>query len=324
MTNEENVKLNREMFPNVLGQTKVLNKARFLIKEQNHSGFFSPTLLSGSFGSGKNVVANSIASHLKCKNNKDEIKPAIEVNCSSISSITQFFDELVIPNIIGNEVTVIMDEIHSLQSVPKLLDALLTIWNTDNAINTYTFAGQTYDFDLSRISFICMTSEAHLLPEALRSRMEVVQMEALKIHELAQIAAKKLKNVKVSHDLLLDIASHGRKNGRESYRLGKLISQYVAQNGLQELHFDHWYEIKNQLGIRKDGLSNGEFRVLNYLKEHGDSTLSKISSALNLTASATRLGNEAYLLANNYIEILQPKGRRLTIKAHKYLEEVKD
>lgn len=315
--------INNKMFPGVVGQNKVLDRARFFIHEQNRSGYFAPLLITGGFGGGKNTIAKAISAQLK--NNKGEIKPAIEINCSSISSLSQFFDDVVLPYLAGSEgITLILDEIHSINNVSKLLDALLTIWNTDNNVNNYMYGGQSYIFDLNKISFICMTTDCHLLPQALRSRMEILQLEELNLDDLSLIIKKQIKDIDIDYNVLKNIASYGRGNGRESFKLGRIINHFSVHNNIKSFTSNDWEKLKNQLSIRKDGINNIEYRIMKFLNNYGDSTLTKLASALNLNASATRLGFESYILANGYIEILSPRGRRLTLKGKEYLKEVKD
>lgn len=312
----------QERFPGVWGQERILKRLSFLLDIQNNSGFLPPILITGQLGAGKNILGNALCRNLLGPE-KNHPKKAILINCSTFENLNDFFDNLILPHVIDREVSIILDEIHCLHGT-NIIDALLSIWNSDEYINYYTYNNIIYSFDLRRISWIALTSEPHLLPKTLKSRMEIMELEELKLNDLARIVNKKLKDFEIENqDLLLDIASYGRKNGREAFRLGQMISEFLKNSNKNRLTYDDWRYVKNQLGILPDGISTMELRIMNYLKQNGPSTLTKLSSALQLTSNATRQGFEGYLLANNYLEII-PKGRQLTYKGAKYLEEVQE
>lgn len=321
------MELNKEdyssKFPNIFGQKSVLKKISFLLENHYNSGYFPPILISGQLGAGKTILGKAICKNLYSIGNKESPKSTILVNCSTLQSLDDFFDQLVIPNLIDSNKAIIMDEFHSL-SKTKVIDALLSIWDSEGYINEYTYGGQTYLFDSRKLSWICLTSEPHLLPDTLLSRMEILELEELKINDLALIISKKLKDIKYDKDLLLEIATYGRNNGRICYRLGEKIRQFLDSNNEKEFRIEHWEYIKQQLGLRPDGITNLELRLMNCLKNYGNCSLTKLSAALQLTCDATRRSSEKYLLANNYLSVLPQKGRSLTPKGIKYLEMVKE
>lgn len=323
MEEKEESKSLHKLFPGVIGQTQNLKKLSFLAEIQNNSGYLSPILISGQLGSGKNCLATAFCRNLINFDTKEKPKFTFEVNCPSIESLDDFFQSIVIPRVINNQVAVILDEFHCLQK-SKIIDCLLGIWNTENYINQYTYNNQLYNFDSRMVSWICLSSEPHVFPKTLISRMETVELEELKIDELAQIVGKKLKHIHYSPELLLKVASYGRNNGRVCYTLGEKISQYLNSNKKKYLSEEDWIYVKSHLGLRKNGIQNIEYRVMQYLKKNGNASLSKLSSALQLTSDSCRKGFETFLLGNGYIEILPQKGRRLTKLGQEYMDEVKE
>ncbi len=253
-------------------------------------------------------------------------KKAIEINCSSIKTADQFFTEIVDVYIVDKDVTIILDEIHAWEGT-DLIDVFLSIWNTKQGnVNKYLHNGTEYVFDIGRISWIALTSEPNKLPETILSRLEVFQLEELSLEDLSRIVWKNLNDIKVEDEnLLREVASVSRKNGRESYKLATNIYNHLKKNNKSVFKHEDWNEIKKQLGIRPNGINNIEYRVLQYLSKHNNGvSLSKLSSALQLTSEATRVGFERYLLGNDYLEVVNAKGRLLTPKGRQYLEDVKE
>ncbi len=315
-----------KMFPNVVGQKSLLNKLKFFIDIQNVDGVLPPILITGQRGAGKNTLGEAIVKKLYPVHDKTKSKMAIELNCSSIKTADQFFKEIVDIYLVDKDITVILDEIHAWDGT-DLIDVFLSIWNTkQNPISKYLHGGTDYTFDLSRISWIALTSEPNKLPETIISRLEVFQLEELSLDDLAKIIQKRLDGIKIeNYELIKEVASVTRKNGRESYKLGSNIYNHLKKNDKNTFGYEDWKEIKGQLGIRKYGINNIEYRILSYLKDKKDgASLSKLSSALQLTSDACRLGFERYLLGNDFLEVVNAKGRILSKKGRDYLEEVKE
>ena len=311
------------MFPSVVGQRGLLNKLKFFIDIQNNSGEFPPILITGQRGGGKNILSQAIIRLLLPKNDKSKSKSALEINCSSIKTVNQFFTEIVDVYLVDKEVSVILDEAHAWEGT-DLIDAFLSIWNTKRDLpNTYLYNGINYDF--SKVSWIVLTSEPNKLPETILSRLEIFQLEELSLDDLSKIVLKNLNDIKVeSEDLLKDVASTCRKNGRESYKLAVNIYNFLKKNNKPTFEHKDWHEIKSQLGIRPLGVNNIEYRILSYLKDKPNGvSLSKLSSALQLTSESCRLGFERHLLGTDMIEVINAKGRVLSIKGRQYLDTVK-
>ena len=314
------------MFPTVVGQKSLLTKLKFFIDIQHDTGVLPPILITGQRGGGKNTLADAIIKNLYSLKDKSKSKRAIEFNCSAIKTADQFFQEIVDIYLVNTDITIILDEIHSWDGT-DLIDIFLSIWNTkEGTINHYIHNGIDYVFDLSRISWICLTSEPNKIPETLITRLEVFQLEELSLNDLAKIIQKRLHGINIqSEELLKEVASVTRGNGRESYKLASNIYNHLKKNHQNEFTEKDWFDIKGQLGIRKHGINNIEYRILKYLYDkHDGVSLSKLSSALQLTSDSCRLGFERHLLGNDFIEVVAPKGRLLTLKGRKYLEEVKE
>ena len=179
-----------QMFPSVVGQKTLLNKLKFFLDIQNVTGILPPILITGQRGGGKNTLGNAIIRNLYSLKDKTKHKTAIEINCSSIKTANQFFEEIVDVYLVDKDVTLILDEIHAWEGT-DLIDVFLSIWNTKNGqVNQYIHNGNTYIMDLRRISWIALTSEANKLPETIISRLEVFQLEELSLDDLSRIVLK--------------------------------------------------------------------------------------------------------------------------------------
>lgn len=314
------------MFPSVVGQKTLLNKLKFFLDIQNVTGILPPILITGQRGGGKNTLGNAIIRNLYSLKDKTKHKTAIEINCSSIKTANQFFEEIVDVYLVDKDVTLILDEIHAWEGT-DLIDVFLSIWNTKNGqVNQYIHNGNTYIMDLRRISWIALTSEANKLPETIISRLEVFQLEELSLDDLSRIVLKNLNEIKVTNnELIKEVASTCRRNGRESYKLANNIYSHLKKNKKDTFDYEDWHEIRKSLNIRPLGVNNIEYRILTYLSKHNNGvSLSKLSSALQMTSDATRLGFERYLLGNDFLEVVNAKGRILTKKGRDYLTEVKE
>ena len=147
-------------FSHLIGQENVKKKLNFYLKAY-HATSICPFLnLVGAKGLGKTLFAKEFAKNLK---NKDGAKrPFLELNCSTIKNNEQFFEQIFIPLIMNNEITILFDEAHAL---PKdLTMAFLTIFNTEKT-NTkeFTYEDQTFTFDFSKQTFIFATTESDKL-----------------------------------------------------------------------------------------------------------------------------------------------------------------
>jgi len=308
-------------YPNIVGQTSVLNKLDFFVEIQNKTGFFPFVLFAGQRGSGKNTLSVDLSNQLKNPENS-KIKPCFEINSATIEKIDDFYAVLDSYVVNKNHVTLIFDEFHAISKVDGLIDIFLSIFNTNNQINKISRNGLDYSIDKNKISFICMTSEPQMLPETLLSRMEIIQLEQLSLNELSAIIKKNLKEISAPEEVLNSVASVSRNNGRESFKLAENIYKHLKNKNKNTLLEEDWNEIKQKLGIRKHGINNIEFNILKFLNANPNGvSLSRLSSAMQLTADSCRLNFERFLLGNDFIEISAGKGRQLTHKGKQYINQ---
>jgi DNA polymerase III gamma/tau subunit len=134
-------------YKNLVGQNEVKKQLTFYSEAQNKTGVAPFLMLSGAKGLGKTEFAKRYASSLK---NKDGTTRAfLEINCSTIKNANSFFEQIFLPIVMHNEITILFDEAHML---PKdLVNAFLTIFNTEKGTyKEFHHAEQIFQFDFKK------------------------------------------------------------------------------------------------------------------------------------------------------------------------------
>ena len=137
---------NKKFMPEIIGQKLAKKKLEFLAKGHAATGIMPHLMFVGMKGAGKTFIAEALKHHMKSKDDpsKDR-KDFMTINCSTIKSLPQFANSLLIPHIHGKEITVLFDEASEL---PKDVEmALLTILNVTEQ-NTTQFSYEDYDMNL--------------------------------------------------------------------------------------------------------------------------------------------------------------------------------
>ena len=114
-------------FENLFGQANVKKRLKFYLEAFEATSLCPFLAFIGAKGLGKTEFARQFAKELK--NTDGSKRPFLELNCSTIKNVEQFFEQIFIPIIMDNELTVLFDEAHEL---PKdLTNAFLTVFNTE-------------------------------------------------------------------------------------------------------------------------------------------------------------------------------------------------
>ena len=151
---------------------------------------------------GQDNVKKKLNFYIKAKNlhNKDGGKrPFIELNCSTIKNNRQFFEQIFIPLVMNNEITILFDEAHAL---PKdLTMAFLTIFNTEKTSKKeFIFEEQTFEFDFTKQTFIFATTESDKLFPPLKDRLSTVDFEPYSKENLGEIIKLNCDGINFSDD----------------------------------------------------------------------------------------------------------------------------
>ena len=231
-----------------------------------------------------------------------------------------FFDGVVLPYVDGKDVTILFDEASELPR--DLTMALLTITNP-NPENMTQFAYEDFvvNFNFRRQTFVFATTEGQSIFHALMDRMERVDLEDYSLEELGQILICGMEGYDVDADALLKISEVLRGNARAGQKMAIKMKSYMDAKNLTHFQMKDWYEMCKRLAIQPLGLLSKELELLRLLKRKKSTRLMELTAILQLSRGAIQRDYELYLMKQGLIEI-NPDGRSLTTKGHKYLEKM--
>ena len=288
------------MFKNLIGQDEVKRQLSFYAEAQNSTGVAPFLMLSGAKGLGKTEFAKEYADTLK---NKDGSKrPFLEINCSTIKNANAFFEQIFLPIVMHNEITILLDEAHML---PKdLVNAFLTVFNTEKSnFKEYHHGEQIFAFDFSMQSFIFATTELDKLFAPFKDRLTIVDFKPYTVGELADIVDLVCGEIEFDDGLLNEIAETTRGNARSAVKRSREIMLYCESNNKKDYTNDDWKSICYTLGIKPLGLSNIEIEILSILKERGNCSLQMLSAVTGMSRTAIQKEAELYLLKRGLMKI---------------------
>ncbi len=309
------------MFPDIVGQTSAKRRIGFYLKGYDGSGICPHLMFVAPKGCGKTMLAKATGKMLK-QRGFDNAKSFIELNCSTLKSVKQFFNQVVIPHIHHKEVTVLFDEASEL---PKdLTMALLTILNpnSDNR-TTFSYEDYTVDFDFSKQTFMFATTEAQQIFHALMDRCERIDLEEYTYEQLGEIVRRVCKGVDLEDKLLPEIATVLRGNARAAQKMANNIRTYLAGEKKNTFEEKDWEHLKHSLSIQPLGLSPIELQLLNILSAKKDCSLTYLASKTGLTKGCLQRDFEMYLQKMNLMEITT-SGRSITKTGHEYLKALEE
>jgi len=311
----------RETFKDIVGQDAAKKKLNFFLGGYEATGIVPHLMFVAPKGCGKTTMAKAFGKQLLARHDEDRIgrpKRFLEINCSTIKSVKQFFNQIVIPHINDKECTVLFDEASEL---PKdVTMALLTILNP-NKENRTSFSYEDYvvDFDFSRQTFMFATTEAQQIFHALMDRTERVDLEDYTYDELGEIVKRVCEGKKFEGEILPDVATVLRGNARAAQKMANNIDVYLDAKKSKKFTREDWDKLKDHLGILPYGLNRIEVQVLRHLSEKKDCSLTHLAAKTGLSKSCLQRDFEMYLQRQNLMEITTA-GRAITSEGLKYLE----
>lgn len=289
-----------DYFPHLIGQDNVKKKLNFYLKAYHATNVCPFLNLVGAKGLGKTLFAKEFAKNL---NNKDGSKrPFLELNCSTIKNNTQFFEQIFIPIIMNNEITILFDEAHAL---PKdLTMAFLTIFNTEKT-NTkeFVYDDQTFVFDFTKQTFIFATTESDKLFPPLKDRLSTVDFEQYSSDNLSDIIKLNCDGINFTKDALDALSLTVRGNARNAVMRSKEIVLYCESENKNIFNLDDYANLTDLLGILPHGITCTEKQILEILAERGSCKLQTLSAVTGLSPTSLRRDHEIYLLRKNFIQI---------------------
>ena len=287
-------------FSHLIGQENVKKKLNFYLKAY-HATSVCPFLnLVGAKGLGKTLFAKEFAKNL---HNKDGSKRLfLELNCSTIKNNQQFFEQIFVPLIMNNEITILFDEAHAL---PKdLTMAFLTIFNTEKT-NTkeFVYDDQTFVFDFTKQTFIFATTESDKLFPPLKDLLSTVDFEQYSSEDLSDIIKLNCDGINFAEDSLASLASTVRGNARNAVMRSKEIQLYCESENKNTFKMEDYSKLTDLLGILPHGITCTERQILEILEERGSCKLQTLSAVTGLSPTSLRRDHEIYLLRKNFMKI---------------------
>lgn len=310
------------VFSDLVGLENTKRKLNFYLKNYRTTNTSPNLLLYSSKGNGKSTVGRKYALALTQKGNRDISKKLLEINCSTLGGIDSFFNEIVNPHLIDSECTIFLDEAEAISNELSLAFCTILNPNKENR-NTFSYAGNDYIFDFSRLSFIFASTEIQKIHHALLDRLTVIDFDEYKVSDLARIIKNNLIRYQVNNELLEKIASYVRGNPRHAQKMSNDIVAYLQSKDKIDLTNEDWSDIVNELGLNELGLTNSEIKVLQILKENpSGSSLTKVASILGSTVENTRKFVEIYPMKLGLFEVKPAIGRVLTSKGYELINKL--
>lgn len=325
--------MNDTLFKEIVGQEKPKKELNFYLDSYMRTRMVPNMMIVAPKGQGKTTIARELAkgliqfdengnvmevpSKLDPAVLKPKRKPFVEVNCSTLKSVKQFINGLVIPYVQDKDVTLLFDEA---SEIPRdVTMALLTILNP-NPENRTTFSLDEYvcDFDFRRQTFLFATSEIQKVFHALADRLERITLEEYSNAHLAAIVQKGLPNVECTDNVLLDVATVLRGNARAAQKMASKIAAYLKGMGL--FTPEDWAKLCDILTIYPLGLNSMEIQILRFLSQNSTGTsLTGLSAKTGMSRESLQKDAELYLQKHNLMEITTT-GRIITAKGLDYLK----
>jgi Holliday junction resolvasome RuvABC ATP-dependent DNA helicase subunit len=307
--------MKKDIFEHLVGQENVKKKLGFYLNAFHVTGV-SPFLgFFGAKGLGKTEFANAYARNLV--NQDGSKRPLLELNCSTIKNNDNFFEQIFIPLVLDNEITILFDEAHELPR--DLTMALLSILDTRAShLREFTWKETRFPFNFKKQSFLFATTESDKLFPPLKDRLTSIDFDPYTEDQLGEIMSRFIA-CPVDKDVLSQISSIVRGNARNAIMRAKDLNLYIASKKIKRLKMPHYHDFCDILGVLPFGLTCTEKQILSILEESGACTLSMLAAKTGLSATSLRSDHEKYLIRKNLMEIdvkrkLTPLGKS-TVKS---------
>ncbi len=288
------------MFSTLIGQEPLKRQLGFYVESHAKTKTIPFLLFNGARGLGKTRFAIEFSKCLLGYSGSS--RPLMEINSSTIKNNEQFFEQIFIPNIDGNEITVLFDEAHSL---PKdLVMALLTILNVQQSPRkTFSYRGSDLLFDFTRLSVLFATTELDQLFGPLKDRLTIIDFAPYNTDELAKIIKINTPQTEFADNVLEEISKTVRGNARSAVKRAKEIEIYCRTKNDNTFGTKQWQHLRYMVGIKPLGMTNLEIQILDILHKRGNCSLQMLSAVTGMSRSALQREGEIYLLYRGLMKI---------------------
>ena len=295
-------------FEHLIGQEPVKKKLNFYLQAYQRTSTVPFLNFVGAKGLGKTEFAREFSKNLI--NSSGGRKPFYEINSSTIKNLGQFFEQIFLPIILDQEVSILFDEAHAMPR--DLTMACLTIFNTENSNKKeFIYKDSSYTFDFTKQSFFFATTESDKIFAPLRDRLVTVDFDSYTVKELGQIFLSHFPNISFDEDAISHLSSTFRGNARNCIHRVKDAKLFIETNNINHFNLDCAKNLCSTLGILPEGLTSIEWRILNILRRDGRSSLQSLCAKTGLSRSSIQKDHENYLLYKGLIEI---DGQRVITK----------
>ncbi len=306
---------NISVLSDVIGQSSAIKKLEFFVQAA-YCGENIPTLLfNGSHGLGKTFMAKKMADTLNRK--------FVEVNCGTLQTDDDFFNDFLIPSVMGDRtVTILFDEAHKLSN--NITTILLSLLNpNDSGSNFVTYKNWNLQYDFNKINAIFATTDAHKIFKPLLNRMDIVDF-----HNYTDEDIIKIIDMYCHYEIDMDcgvIANVCQGRARNAYLLSDKINKYMAIkkfaltiSNWRSFNDNDWKKLCDVFEIFPNGLSKSHIRLLQVLKDYGPVSLANLAAKCSLNTSNIEVELEPLLNELGYIENTR-SGRVITASGEKTL-----
>ena len=318
-------------FDTVVGQPEAKKKLAFYLNSYQHTRIMPNLMLCAQKGQGKSLMAREVAKQLvqygedkkpvmKEDGKTPKKKTFLEINASTIKSVRQFVNGVIVPHVVDKDVTIFIDEASEIKKDVTM--SLLSMLNP-NPTNRNTFIYDDYacEMDFSRQSWIFATSESHSIFAPLMDRLTRIDLQSYTHDDLGKILAKSAPEVQFRDGVLENISTVVRGNARQCVKMANDIRTFLCNKsvfGLKE-----WNELSSILSIKPLGLSPIEIDLLRFMASRPDgSSLTNLAARSGLSRDAVQKDYESFLQAMGLMQITAGKGRQLTGHGLDYLKSV--
>jgi Holliday junction resolvasome RuvABC ATP-dependent DNA helicase subunit len=299
------------VFDKLIGQNHIKRQLSFYLRAAKNNGVLPFLMFNGQKGIGKTEFVRAFVKGAK--------KSYLEINASTIKNEEQFFEQIMLPKINDQDVTLFLDEAHELPK--KLVATFLTIFNTEKShIKEFTYRDMDFTFDFSRQSFVFATSELDKVFVPFKDRLTVVDFAPYSDSETKEIIKMRLPDVNFQDDILTEVVTTVRGNARSAVKRSMDILKHCDGKNSTNFSAKDWKELCYEVNINKNGLSHTEIQVLQALKQRGPSTLTMLSAITGMSRTSLQRDVETHLLKHNYLRI--DGTRQITGTGLQFLEQI--
>ena len=303
------------MFDTLIGQKEVKSQLGFYADLFNAGFVVPPIMLNAAKGLGKTAFATAFHQETKQSSRK-----FIEINCGTIRNAEQFFDQFFVPQVMGQNVTVLFDECHAL---PKdLTNIFLTAFNVEGAKKKLVSVAEGFmEFDFEKQIYLFATTELHKLFDPLKDRLTIIDFKQYDEKELGEIMQNKVDWVSYEDGVMQSIVSCVKGNARSAIKLALKIQDWCNKNRISSMCHGEWAKMKKHFNILPFGLTNIEVQILRALHKRGACSLQMLSAITGMSRQAIQQEAENNLLRKGFMDI--DGKRKITNKGTKILEQIK-